>query len=188
MKFDRLRDTLMALLPSRKDIDSLSLMSLGWWLVAKNFLSDSIFTDASIFRTLFSTNFEPDVHPIVVTRLLLSLAICIQQLPSGFRQDQLEVELPVAELENKYMTIASLVTSDDELVGSLDGLECLLLQGLHQLNAGNFRRAWLSFHRAFSVGRLLGLHRFYKKTRKPSDSLVEARGKYLWYMIVKCSL
>lgn len=50
-----------------------------------------------------------------------------------------------------------LVTSNDEMLESLEGLECLVLEGVFHINSGNLRRAWLVFRRAISLAQLTGL-------------------------------
>ncbi len=54
-------------------------------------------------------------------------------------------------MERYVSVVAGLITSDGELVTTIEGLECLLLQGLSHLNAGNPRRAWLSVWKALGI-------------------------------------
>jgi hypothetical protein len=42
-------------------------------------------------------------------------------------------------MEKYVSAVVTLVTFNDELVSTIEGLECLLLQGLFQLNSGNCR-------------------------------------------------
>jgi hypothetical protein len=66
--------------------------------------------------------------------------------------------------------------SDDGLVSTLEGLDCLLLQGAFYINSGNPRRAWLTFRRALNIGQLMGLHK--RDTSIPN-------GREIWHEIVK---
>ncbi|KAH8599297.1 hypothetical protein B0O99DRAFT_504943 [Bisporella sp. PMI_857] len=72
--------------------------------------------------------------------------------------------------------IQTLVTSDDEIVSTTEGLECIILQGVYHINIGNPRRAWLSYRRALNVAQLMGLH----KLSSESDP-----GRRLWNQIVQ---
>ncbi|OHW99719.1 C6 zinc finger domain-containing protein [Colletotrichum incanum] len=103
----------------------------------------------------------PDVykHPALLAKHLLQLTICLQQLPPSFDASQLELSLngSVQEKINEWATVASLVTSNDELLGSVEGLECLILQGFYLLNSGNLRKAWLAMRRALSLAQLMGI-------------------------------
>jgi hypothetical protein len=51
------------------------------------------------------------------------------------------------------------VISDDEYMGTLEGLECCLLQSKVYADVGSARRAWLTFRRAIGFAQLMGLHR-----------------------------
>lgn len=51
------------------------------------------------------------------------------------------------------------IVSDDEYMGTLDGLECSMLQAKVYADIGQARRAWLTFRRAIGFAQLMGLHR-----------------------------
>lgn len=76
------------------------------------------------------------------------------------------------------------VTSDDELATTIEGLECLQLQGLFHLNAGNLRRAWLSFRRGLNIAQLMCLDKDFMKARKGLDSSSIKVGKQMWHQVV----
>lgn len=52
-----------------------------------------------------------------------------------------------------------LVTSNDELVRSVEGLECIMIEAQLHNYSGNLHRAWLTTQRAVSVAQIMGLHR-----------------------------
>ncbi|OBT76968.1 hypothetical protein VF21_04123 [Pseudogymnoascus sp. 05NY08] len=88
----------------------------------------------------------PSAHPVQFARRLIRLAICLQQ-SNG----------PVDEAA-RYVEIASQhVTSKDDLMNSLDGLEALIMEATYYINNGNPRVAWLRFRRALAIAQLLGL-------------------------------
>ncbi|KUJ18076.1 uncharacterized protein LY89DRAFT_696498 [Mollisia scopiformis] len=72
--------------------------------------------------------------------------------------------------------VQALITSDDELVSTVIGLECLVLQGIFHINAGNPRRAWLTFRRALSIGQLMGINKRECSIKGGPD---------MWYQIVQ---
>lgn len=102
---------------------------------------------------------SPINHPVLLARTLLYLAHGLQNLdPSTFHINQLSIDLTIGEAMKRYLDTASrLVTSNDELIESLEGLECLVLEAVFHLNAGNLRRAWLLFKRAIGLAQLVGL-------------------------------
>ncbi len=75
-------------------------------------------------------------------------------------------------------TVQTLITSDDELVSTMEGLECLVLQGVYYINAGSPRRAWLTFRRALNIGQLMGIHRKETSTSIPG-------GRKMFHQIIQ---
>lgn len=65
-------------------------------------------------------------HPIIIARLLLCIALCIQQLSRTFDQSPLELSAPLGDLMDKYVATVVTITSDDELIGTMEGIECLM--------------------------------------------------------------
>lgn len=116
-------------------------------------------------------------HPTVIARTLLYISVCLQQLPPGFDTNLLHFPTSVESRVDRYIsTIQTLITSDDELVSTIEGLECLVLQGIFHINAGNPRRAWLTFRRALTIAQLMGIHK--------RDSPVPG-GREIWFQIVQ---
>ncbi|KAK4031636.1 transcription factor sdnS [Parachaetomium inaequale] len=87
-------------------------------------------------------------------------------------------------------TLSRLVTSDDDLVGTAEGLQSLVLLGYWHSNAGNLRKAWLSFRRAMSLGQLMGIDQGSSRSLQFVDpGLSTARRptpQGLWYRINSC--
>lgn len=99
-------------------------------------------------------------HPTVIARALMVIVICLQQLPKT--TDMSKYRLPSSRnefMEHLTTTIISLVTSDDELIATNEGLECLLLISIYFVNSGRPRRAWLNNRRALAVAQLMDLHK-----------------------------
>jgi len=78
------------------------------------------------FSKPFSVQVVSQSHPIVITRLLLVIAICLQQLPHGYDQSRLHLVGSLKDRKEKIIDTIANVTSDDELIGSLEGIECLM--------------------------------------------------------------
>jgi hypothetical protein len=51
------------------------------------------------------------------------------------------------------------IISDDDYMGTLQGLECAILQGKIYADIGQARRSWLAFRRGLTLAQLMGLHR-----------------------------
>ena len=107
-----------------------------------------------IYRCLYSDNQADSA------KLMLCLALHIQQLPSDLETMRISLPAPSEDLQEYYMTSAeSLLASDERLGGTLNGLECMILQSEFYINVGNLRKVWLIVRRATTIAQLLGLHR-----------------------------
>lgn len=116
-------------------------------------------------------------HPTQIARTVLLIAVCLQQLDPDFDTSQLRLYPTVeARMDKCINVVQALITSDDELASTVVGLECLVLQGVFHINAGNPRRAWLIFRRAISIGQLMGVHK--RECTLPG-------GRQIWYQVVQ---
>lgn len=55
--------------------------------------------------------------------------------------------------------VTKLVTMNDELTSSIEGIECIMMEATIQNHAGKLHQAWRTVRRAAIVGQILGLHR-----------------------------
>ncbi|KAJ5713427.1 uncharacterized protein N7483_010608 [Penicillium malachiteum] len=176
-EWEKLRHELLALLPSSSTLKRLEANGC-WWLVRAQCFQDYEESLLPCSLASFSTR-----HPVVIAKALLWVAICLQQLPRVFAVESLELPCPLAELIAKCVNIvAHSISSDETLVSGIDGLECLVLQGIFYNNDGKLRSAWLSYRRALNVGQIIGLHRLALKEEHDSESI--SRAKHIWNHIL----
>jgi hypothetical protein len=115
---------------------------------------------------------------VAIARTLLYVAVCIQQLEPTFDKSRLNIQPSLkVRTERILSTVNALVTSDDDLVTCLEGIECLILQGMIAINDGSPRRAWLIYRRALNLGQLMGLA---KTASEPTR-----RGRPMWHQMVQ---
>ncbi|KDN60980.1 hypothetical protein CSUB01_01117 [Colletotrichum sublineola] len=162
------------------------------------FILVMFYTNQDIFEgkspTVASLTSMPDVtnHPALLAKYLLQLAICLQQMPPSLDASQLQLGLggSAQEKMNEWVTAASLVTSNDELLGSAEGLGCLLLQGFYLINSGNLRKAWLVMRRALSLAQLMGIDTDGARSMKSCDPATDPNtiptSQALWHRINFC--
>ncbi|KAL2018243.1 hypothetical protein VTK56DRAFT_1150 [Thermocarpiscus australiensis] len=125
---------------------------------------------------------RPDIHPVLLARLMLTFAITLQS-PSGERAQGLSE--PPGVLMRRLVTAArTWVTTKEEMHGSLECLICIILEGVYEINCGNFRRAWTVFRRAMTVAQLMGLHRSPMPPIKRIDPELDANPEFMWFRIV----
>jgi hypothetical protein len=183
---EKLRRQLAAMLPCQEDIDSLSELSQGWWFVQHIVTPHLLGQPDHDLLKPFDVLAVSESHLMIIARLLLCVALCIQQLSSDVDLRRFRTKVPLDVLMENIITIVpTAVTSDDDLIGNLEGVDCLLLQGIYHFDAGNLRRAWLTLRRAINVAQLMGLHRVSLKGSEDGQEFLEVRRKSLWYQIVK---
>jgi hypothetical protein len=185
-RVEKLRRQLAALLPSQHDVDILSDFSYGWWIIQRHIMPHLLKISEDERQRQFDVATVSRSNPMVIARLLLCITLCIQQLPPNIDLRRLQTRVPLREMMEQIMAVVTAtVTSDDELTGSIEGIDCLILQAIYQINAGNFRRSWLIFRRAIGVAQLMGLHRVSFKTSQAAPDLNEAKRHYMWYQIMR---
>lgn len=189
-KVDTVRRTLYRLLPSQADCDILTNRANEWWYLNKYLSQLTVQNGERPYGIPVVVTDEVRAwHPAAIARLLLALCLCVQQSSEGSKLKVLEMPAPYVWMEKCVTVITNTVTSDDELMGNLEGLECLILAGGFQINVGNLRRAWLSFRRALNIAQLMGLHRSpankNKRDRAVPLSPDEIHRSYVYYHLLK---
>ncbi|EPE27262.1 Zn2/Cys6 DNA-binding protein [Glarea lozoyensis ATCC 20868] len=183
-RVERIRQTLVDLLPSQHDADLISKSTSCYMIVhamsrhnADTFLEASISETTKAMSSTFNMAEVAKKSPSAIARSLMYLVICLQQLDPDLDKSRLHL-LPTIEsrMERWMSTIQALVTSDDELITTMEGLECLTLQGVYHMNCGSLRRSWLASRRALSTAQLMGIHR--TNTDIPG-------GREFWHQIVQ---
>lgn len=176
---------LVAMLPGQADVDYMFSISYGWFLIKHHmlvYLPEGAETEPG---GLFDISYTSKGHPLTIAKLLLCIAICIQQLPSDIDMRRVQTVIPLHQtMESITEYISSAITSDETLVSSVEGIECLSLQAIYQTNAGNLQRAWLGFRKAIDLAQLIGLHRVSLKpsTEMPGSSELKQN---LWAQIAR---
>ena len=61
-------------------------------------------------------------------------------------------------------TAIRLVTTDDTLTASIEGVECIMIEAMIHNYTGNLHRAWLAVRRASGVAQTTGLHKGYNSS------------------------
>ncbi|KAB5539250.1 hypothetical protein GE09DRAFT_1176186 [Coniochaeta sp. 2T2.1] len=160
-RYSKLSKTLHALFPSQADIDTIVEGTGGAYFVTTMFHNRADLL-AGKWETPSSLRIIPPIssHPTVLARRLVQLAICMQQLAPSFNRGELHLKHSLAKTMARITsTVQALVTSNDEVIGTAEGLQTLALQGIWHSNAGNLRKAWLSNRKALSLAQLMGIDR-----------------------------
>ncbi|RFU75921.1 hypothetical protein TARUN_6324 [Trichoderma arundinaceum] len=159
-KLTRVSRLLLGMMPSRATLEALDGESSPWICQLLRPLPSLRQSDKfSLLKTMPLESASPS-HPTIIARALMIIVICLQQLPRNTDMARLRLPSPRNEyMENLAATIISLATSEDEIIATPEGIECLLLLSIYFVNSGRPRRAWLNNRRALAVAQLMGLHR-----------------------------
>ncbi|RYP59903.1 hypothetical protein DL769_008345 [Monosporascus sp. CRB-8-3] len=130
---------------------------------------------------------EPTEHPVILARYMLTLATFLQYLHPGSHESFKRMSEAPHDLMRRLVDVASShVTTQDELLGSVEGLECVTLEATFQANTGNLQRAWLTFRRAISLAQLMGIHRRSNRSTvtflDPRNTKVDTQ--VMWFRLV----
>ncbi|KAI5927033.1 hypothetical protein F4810DRAFT_427324 [Camillea tinctor] len=169
-KYAQVSRTLHALFPSQHDIDAITAVASGPQSVLRFFASSRDIVEGRI-ESLSSVSQIPCItsHPAVLAKRLMQLTNCIQQL-QPMSSPRLVSNEPIRKQMVRFVSVISdLVTSNDDLVGSVEGLETLALLVMYHANAGNLRKSWLTIRRTISVAQLMGVDRCSDKPLKSVD-------------------
>ncbi|EMC92012.1 hypothetical protein BAUCODRAFT_98616, partial [Baudoinia panamericana UAMH 10762] len=100
---------------------------------------------------------QPEKHPVLLARQMLDFAASLQSLSPKESIPQLSIHHHTIMLKLAGVAIKE-VTTNDALLGSLEGLEIVILEALYHIDCGNIRRGWVTLRRAVTIAQLLGLH------------------------------
>ncbi|OAA56296.1 Zn(2)-C6 fungal-type DNA-binding domain protein [Niveomyces insectorum RCEF 264] len=185
---DRLAEALLAVYPSQHDLDLIvasTSLAYGYYQIFLRSYRD-IKKHGFLPPTELCVRYSTQTHPVIIARQMLLIAMVLQI--SDFTKDNKLVGLsePVDAIMTRLSdTAIRLVTSNDALLDTIDGLECIFLEAMYRGNSGNLRRAWLTWRRAYSMAQLMCIPR-HNRHHPPPTASRRANGmdpQFLWYRI-----
>ncbi|KAL1592007.1 hypothetical protein SLS60_011599 [Paraconiothyrium brasiliense] len=112
-----------------------------------------------------------EAHPVLIARKLLVLGTFLQgALPPAVKLMEAQALSPQQVMHRVVDVAIRLVTTKDELVRSVEAIECIMLEALYHNYSGNLHRAWMATRRAINVAQSLALHRGFNS---PSVKVLE---------------
>ncbi|KAK5051503.1 hypothetical protein LTR84_003155 [Exophiala bonariae] len=192
--FDEISRVLLKLWPSQNDLEialsipvDISMFSHGIICVPyAKFIAEKLSSPHNVLQLP-----PQGSHPIIIARRLLMLATFFLSVPPRYSSELAKMTCDPQSLMSRIVDIVhGMVTSNDELVNSLEGIECLMIESMFRNNAGSLRRAWLTNRRAISIAQLMGLDK--PGTATVSSMIVEESTRarvdldVMWFRLV-CS-
>jgi hypothetical protein len=97
-------------------------------------------------------------EPVLIARYMLRIAIFLQDMqPVAYPELACLVESAAVLAERCASTAISLVTRQDDLLGSIESLEGVILESIYQCNSGRLRLSWMAVQRALLLAQTMGL-------------------------------
>ncbi|KAL2833518.1 hypothetical protein BJY01DRAFT_93261 [Aspergillus pseudoustus] len=127
-----------------------------------------------------------DAHPVLLARYIFRLVRVLQHL--DFRKSSKQIvalsDSPQGMSKRLAETAIRLVTTRDELLNTIEGLECVVMEACYHMNCGNSRPAWTATRRAMALAQVMNLHRSGVQVRS-LEPHYKADTSFLWYRIVQ---
>ncbi|KAI1264695.1 hypothetical protein F5Y18DRAFT_77032 [Xylariaceae sp. FL1019] len=188
--YEQLSSALFSALPSQNDIRLIWRASspISVQLIQHLRMSpeESDKSDVNDAKQKLFTCPAPDTHPVLIARFMLILATFLQYLSPQKFDSLKDLSEPPRVMMRRLADIAiSHTTVHEELLDSVEALECIIIEATFQANIGNLRRAWLAFRRAVNMAQLMGFHRKVSSQRlkmlDPSTAGVNTQ--VIWFRI-----
>lgn len=157
-KLDHIRRTLLSLFPSQEKVESILNTSHSWWAAWQGMYPYIFGLGPSSNILQFVTDSINSGSVQKIAKVLLCLLIIMEERPVNLGTNH-DMASATDQTKQALVVIDEMVIADDELAGTIDGLECMILQCKHESDNGRIRRSWLTFRRAISLAQLLGLHK-----------------------------
>ncbi|KAJ3538719.1 hypothetical protein NM208_g5779 [Fusarium decemcellulare] len=190
---DTIRSRLIEAWPCQQDLDVIISFPLDFEESSHSLISAICLPDLNpktqrhqLPRRLFRLP-PPGSHPVLYARKLLVLASCLQATASPETASLDQLTTSVHDLMLRAVDVARvLVNSNDNMVASIEGIECIAIESMHHCYAGDLRRGWLTLRRAMMIAQTMGLHqRVYQPSARSMDPFRSPpSSQRIWFTLV----
>ena len=154
----KIRQKLLAHLPSDEDIEAIWSRCSHWWKVWARMFPELKYSSGEGLSYIKKNSNSDSI--LSLTKAILCLCLSLQQVDVVFVRSRLNLPLPRDDLIQYYVsTVHETVYSEDRYLTKTEGLEIAILLAKIDGNAGRPRKAWLTYRRAISFALLLGFNR-----------------------------
>ena len=157
-KIDKIRRTLLSLFPSQDTEKAILTASQNVWASWQE-VFPQIFSPSLTYNVIqFFEDSKRSGSVQKIAKALLCLCTILQEGSISLNTGH-DIANAVDQTKQTIKIIDDMVLSDDELTGTIDGVECIILRAKYEGNSGRVRRSWLISRRGIAFGQLLGLHK-----------------------------
>ncbi|RYP52331.1 hypothetical protein DL769_010697 [Monosporascus sp. CRB-8-3] len=90
----------------------------------------------------------------------------------------------LAIMDQLVNATTALVTTNEEFYGTVEILQCILMEAAYQLGNGSIQKSWRANRRAMLVAQEIGVHRPCNRKFKTIDSRTEINREVVWFRIL----
>lgn len=129
----------------------------------------------------------PNVHPVLIARHMLWVATFLQHLHPHLHNEAAGLSEPPRRMARRLAeTCIRLVTTNDDLLGSVEGLECVMIESMYHTNGGNLRKGLIAIRRAIVMAHMMGFHRPGTQPAQCTrlDPETRPNPSFIWYRIL----
>ena len=177
LKLDNVRRTLLSLFPSEKTQEAILNASDSWWSCWQGIFPQLFCHKPYSKIGQFVADLKGSGSVQKITKALLCLLVILQEVSHSVNTS-CDLTGAASERTHALSIINENVLNDDELAGTIDGIECMVLRSKYELNGGRIRKAWLTYRRGICLAQISGLH---KRPICPVDDKSQSRRRdSLW--------
>lgn len=116
---------------------------------------------------------------------MLHAATALQHLHPDFYEEMKGLSVPPREMMRRLAdTAINILTSNDDTIGCIEGLECLMIESWYHANGGNLWKGLITIRRAMTIAQLMEFHRLGKAQCKVVKHDTKAYPELVWFRIV----
>ncbi|USP80426.1 hypothetical protein yc1106_07700 [Curvularia clavata] len=127
-----------------------------------------------------------DSQPVLIARHIPSIVTFLQDLHPNIHHELAGLNEPARIMAERFAELAiGLVISQDRMLASIEGLECVVLESVYHGNCDSLRLSWIACRRAMLLVQLLGLHTpATPQQYRVLDHATQCDPQYMWFRIV----
>lgn len=176
-KLDHIRRPLLSLFPTEERTESILNASYTWWAAWQDMYPQIFGLGPNYSVVQFVADSKDSGSVQKIAKVLLCLLIILEERSVSVNTNN-DMANAAGQTKQALDIIDEMVIANDELAGTIDGLECMILRAKHETDNGRIRKAWLTFRRAIGFAQLLGLHKRIGKSESNTNESI--RRESIW--------
>ena len=157
-KLENARQNLLSLFPPQRRLEAILSGSHSWWSGLQDLYPQILGYGSFCDPIRFVADLRSSESVQKITKALLCLFVILQEVHADLYTST-DTAITGGQKRQALGIIDEMVLNDDEIAGTLDGIECLYLRAKYEIDDGHIHKAWLIFRRGISFAQLSGFHK-----------------------------